>query len=147
MDEAAIFERYLRSHGYNATSDRKAIAGLVFSLHEHFTAEDLVTKLKASKKHVSRASVYRTLNLLVESGFVRRFEMGGQAAYYEHVFGHCHHDHLICLHCGQVTQLEDSNLERAQREACARMGFRIEDHYLEIYGICKDCASEKGTKT
>jgi Fe2+ or Zn2+ uptake regulation protein len=49
MDEAAIFERYLRSHGYNATSDRKAIAGLVFSLHEHFTAEDLVTKLKARR--------------------------------------------------------------------------------------------------
>jgi len=139
--EAELFERYLKRHGYNWTAERKAVAGLVFSLHEHFTAEELAALLRSSKRPVSRASVYRTLNLLVESGLVRRFELGGQTTCYEHVFGHNHHDHLICLRCGRVTPLEDPALERAQEEACCRSGFIPEYHYLEIYGVCSACMS------
>lgn len=145
--EAKLFERYLKRNGYNWTAERKAVAGMVFSLHEHFTAEDLTTLLKSSEKPVSRASVYRTLNLLVESGLVRRFELAGQTTCYEHVFGHEHHDHLICMQCGRVTPLEDPYLEQAQQEACSKLGFRPQGHYLEIYGVCSTCTSGHSVTT
>lgn len=141
VSEAALdkFQEYLKDKGLKLTSERKEILKKVFSIHDHFDAEDLLFMLKKEGKEVSRASVYRTLNLLVDSSLVEKVDFGEGKAYYEHVFGHYHHDHLVCLDCGKVVQFEDPVIERRQEEICKDHGFQLDYHTLNIFGRCKEC--------
>ncbi len=142
-EEAKVkFHKYLKSKGLKLTRERITILDQVFSVHDHFDVEDLLYMLRKDKKQVSRASVYRTLSLLVESGLVEKVDFGEGKAYYEHVFGHLHHDHLICKSCGKVVQFEDQVIEKRQEEICKDYGFRLDYHTLNIFGFCPECQKE-----
>ncbi len=141
MKEEAMekFKKFLKTRGLKFTRERKIILDQVFSVHDHFDVEDLLYMFRKRKKQVSRASIYRTLSLLVESGLVGKVDFGEGRAYYEHVFGHVHHDHLVCKECGQVVQFEDQVIEKRQQDICKEHGFRLDYHTLNIFGICPEC--------
>ena len=88
---------------------------------------------------VSRATVYRTLAVLEEQGFVEGLDTGDGGRRFEHVLGHEHHDHMVCLGCGTIIEFRDEELERRQLAAAKRVGFRIESHSLRMYGRCRSC--------
>ena len=90
----------------------------------------------------SRASIYRTLQLLLECGLVEQVERVDKHAHYEHTFGHKHHDHLICLRCGKVIQLFSEKLEKLQKQLCKKENFRCVSHTLEMRGYCEKCGSK-----
>ncbi|UNC93914.1 transcriptional repressor [Candidatus Contubernalis alkalaceticus] len=136
------FNKYLKLKGFKLTQERRIILEQVFSVHDHFDVEDLLYMLRKSNRQVSRASVYRTLSLLVESGLVEKVDFGDGRAYYEHVFGHLHHDHLICKNCGKVVQFEDMTIEKRQKDICKEHGFQLEYHTLNIFGFCTECQKE-----
>lgn len=142
-EEAMVrFQKYLKSKGLKLTRERETILDQVFSVHDHFDVEDLLYMLRKGKKKVSRASVYRTLSLLVGSGLVEKVDFGEGKAYYEHVFGHLHHDHLICKGCGKVVQFEDQVIEKRQEGICKDYGFHLDYHTLNIFGLCPKCQKE-----
>ena len=89
---------------------------------------------------VSRATVYRTLGLLQEGGFVESLDAGRGELVYEHVLGHRHHDHMVCLGCGRIEEFHDERIEALQVEACARKGFELVSHDHRLMGYCKSCA-------
>ena len=135
------FERFLRSRELKLTSQRERIFERAFSTHEHFSAEQLYAWLRAEDgPRVSRATVYRTLGLLVEAGFIESLDIGRGELVYEHVVGHRHHDHMVCLACGKIEEFHDDRIEALQREACARKGFVLEHHAHRLFGYCKACA-------
>ena len=136
IDRFAIF---LQQAGQKLTSERAALVREIFSTHYHFEADELLFKMKGKNVKISRATVYRTLELLVKSGMVRRVHLGEDHYHYEHVTGNSHHDHLICTTCGSVIEFHDPEIEQRQREVCARKHFTPTFHNLQILGVCDSC--------
>jgi len=138
------FETFLRSHSLKLTSQRERIFDRAFATHEHFTAERLYGWLREEPGvSVSRATVYRTLGLLVEGRFLESLDTGSGELLYEHVMGHRHHDHLVCLDCGKIQEFFDEGIEQRQEEICREHGFELVDHDLRLRGYCRACARKR----
>ena len=146
MNQASIlkaFREHLRGSALKLTAQRRRIFDRAFATHEHFTAERLYNWLREEEgAAVSRATVYRTLNLLVEGGFLESLDTGRGELLYEHVMGHRHHDHIVCLACGRIEEFYDERIERLQEEACRRKGFELVSHDLQLRGYCRSCAKK-----
>jgi Fur family transcriptional regulator, ferric uptake regulator len=133
------FQQFLAGQGLKLTNERAALLREIFSTHYHFEADELLFKMKEKSVKISRATIYRTLELLVKSGMVRRVHLGEEHYHYEFVSGNSHHDHLICTTCGSVIEFNDPALEARQREVCERKKFTPTFHNLQILGICAEC--------
>lgn len=133
---------YLKNHGLRSTEARRRILDAVFDDGGHFTAEDLLDRLRARGDRVSRASVYRTLGLLVEGGFVETREFHRGQMMYEAVLGRHHHDHLICTGCGAIVEFENDEIEALQEKVARSHGFRLDSHSLRLFGRCRTCAAK-----
>ena len=133
------FQDFLQQQGLKLTSERTALIREIFSTHYHFEADELLFKMKQKNVKISRATVYRTLELLVKSGLVRRVHLGEDHYHYEHVSGNSHHDHLICTTCGGVIEFHDEALEQRQLEICEKKKFTPTFHNLQILGVCDSC--------
>ncbi|HYH06873.1 MAG TPA: transcriptional repressor [Thermoanaerobaculia bacterium] len=137
--EITRFQDYLQQQGLKLTSERIALVREIFSTHYHFEADELLGKMKEKSVKISRATVYRTLELLVKSNMVRRVHLGEDHYHYEHVSGNSHHDHLICTTCGNVIEFHDEQLERLQIAICEKKKFTPTFHNLQILGVCDSC--------
>ena len=137
------FEEHLRELGLKLTSQRQRIFERAFETHEHFTAERLYEWLRAEPgSSVSRATVYRTLSMLVEGGFLASLDSGTGELLYEHVMGHRHHDHMVCMDCGRIEEFFDQRIEDLQEQACRDKGFELIKHSLRLMGYCRTCAKK-----
>ncbi len=147
MNQASIhkaFERFLRRRSLKVTPQRNRIFERAFATHEHFSAETLYDWLKVEAgPAVSRATVYRTIGLLVEGGFLESLDTGQGELLYEHVLGHRHHDHLVCIDCGRIEEFMDERIEALQREAAQRKGFQLLYHNLRLFGTCGACTRKR----
>jgi Fur family transcriptional regulator, ferric uptake regulator len=141
--ENSIFRNFLGEKKLKLTKERIAVLKEVFSFHGHFEPEQLYFRIKNSGLKASRASVYRTLNLLVESGLVDKVTRKGKGNIYEHTYGHGHHDHMICDGCGKIMEFYSERLENLQEEICRKSGFTGSSHMLEIRGSCEKCEKRK----
>lgn len=137
--EDKIFKEFLEKKGFKFTKEREAVLKEVFSTHNHFDPDELLIKMRKKGIRVSKASIYRTLPLLLECGLVEQVEKIDKHAHYEHTFGHGHHDHLICIKCGRVISLFSEKLERLQEKLCKKEKFSSISHTLEIRGYCAKC--------
>src|SRR5579859_1203419 len=133
------FRDFLQTQKLKLTSERVALVREIFATHYHFEADELLFKMKEKRVKISRATVYRTLELLVKSGMVRRVHLGEDHYHYERVTGDSHHDHLICTTCGAVIEFHDEALEARQIEICERRKFTPTFHNLQILGVCGSC--------
>jgi Fur family ferric uptake transcriptional regulator len=133
------FEAFIRKKGLKLTSQRRRILKRVFATSRHFTAEEAHDWFRRGRDDVSRATVYRTLTLLVEGGFLDQLDLGGETKRYEHMLGREHHDHLLCNRCGTVVEFQEPRIETLQDEVAVKHGFRIASHSLRLFGICRKC--------
>lgn len=141
--DSITFRDYLSGRGLKFTKERMAIVAEIFSTQGHFEPEHLYFRIRGSGIKASRASVYRTLNLLIESGLVERISRTEKGNVYELTFGHKHHDHMVCTDCGEVIEFYSENLEALQNEICLNHNFDGISHTLEIRGQCKKCKKIK----
>lgn len=137
--EEQLFKEYLAAKGLKYTPERQTIFRRAFATHKHFEAEDLLLSLRQNHQRVSKATIYRTLALLVKSGHLREVIFGEKHSHYEHVHANEHHDHMICSGCGKIIEFTDEALERLQDKVCVRHKFKPESHRMQIHGLCKDC--------
>jgi len=133
------FAKYLSSKNLKLTKERKAVLQEIFLHPGHLEAEELWHNLRKKKKRASRATIYRTLDLLVESEIVRKVDLGHGHSHYELVLDHPHHEHMICLSCGKVIEFSDRTMERTLNKLCEKRGFEHTSHRFQIFGYCKDC--------
>jgi Fur family transcriptional regulator, ferric uptake regulator len=138
--ETTRFKTFLVTQGLKMTNERRALVEEIFSTHYHFEADELLFKMKEKNVKISRATIYRTLDLLVRSGMVRRVHLGEDHYHYEHVTADDHHDHLVCTACGNVIEFHDEELERRQDTICSQWGFTPTFHNLQILGVCEACS-------
>ncbi|HDL21383.1 MAG TPA: transcriptional repressor [Nitrospirae bacterium] len=134
-----IFRDFLQGKDLKFTHERITVLREISRLKRHFDIEELYITLRKKDRKVSRASVYRTVPLLVESGLVEEIKTIDTHTYYEYTFGKEHHDHLICLKCGKIIEFHSEKLEHIQDEVCRKEDFSGVRHVLEIQGYCKKC--------
>lgn len=133
----------LESTGERLTGPRRAVAQLIDDRAAHFTAAELLNDARARDVRLGRATVFRTLELFNEMGLLERLDLpSGEHAYV--VCAPRHHHHVICSRCGRASDVGDLGLERVLHEAAARTGYQIDDHRLELYGLCPFCQGRIG---
>jgi Fur family ferric uptake transcriptional regulator len=137
--EREIFRKYLERRGLKLTAERQALFDELFARHEHFEADELLMRLRNKRKKISRATIYRTLDLLVDSGIVGRVRIRESGYRYERMRAGDHHDHLICDDCGKVVEFREPRIESLQDEICERYGFVLLSHSHQLRGVCRQC--------
>lgn len=135
----ARFESFLKEKKLRMTGQRRAILLLAWETHDHFTADDMFAWVRDRDASASRATVYRTLALLVEGGFLDTLQDGRGQTLYEHILGHAHHDHMVCIHCGRILEFRNEEIERLQEQMAELKGFTLVRHTLRLEGYCARC--------
>lgn len=132
------FLEFLGTKSLRMTAQRHAIIDTVFDTDEHFTAEQLLEWARRRDKSVSRATVYRTLPLLTESGFVREMDFGKDFKYYDPNYAdHPHHNHIICNDCERIVEFESDKIDAIENEISQKLGFSVKSQRLQITGSCE----------
>jgi Fur family transcriptional regulator, ferric uptake regulator len=134
----------LEDAGQRVTRPRKAVASLIDDRAAHFTAADLLDDARARRLSLGRATVFRTLELFSEMGLLERIDLPSG----EHAYVACaprgHHHHVICSRCGRTAEVADFGLDDIVDTVAIRTGYQIEDHRLEMYGLCPACRARSG---
>ena len=138
VDDATPIVRSLERAGHRVTGPRRIVAALIASRHGPFTAADLEAAARERHLGIGRATVFRTLDALLETRAIERIDLpnGG------HAYLACataHHHHLVCSRCGRATDIDDAGLRRVVRDVARRTGFRVDEHRLELFGSCPAC--------
>jgi Fur family ferric uptake transcriptional regulator len=138
------FAEFLQSKGKRITQQRRILIDYIFERHDHFDAEELIYNLASVPEggKVSRPTVYRTLNELVDAGLLRRMNLSGRAVY-EHDYGYPQHDHLHCTICDKLIEFQSSELKELREAVASEYSFRVTGHRLIISGICSECSSKR----
>ena len=143
FDAEEAFARHLGEHQLKLTPQRRAVLAAALATEGHFEADELYQRLREVGGRTSKATVYRSLELLVASGVLRQVSLGERHAHYEHAFGHQHHDHLVCVRCGRVIEFSSPEVEQLQDEICRERRFTPLGHRMRITGLCQRCGRER----
>ena len=138
----ALLERFrghLRDHHQPVTRQRELVAQAVFLSDDHLSVEEIIRRLREQGEAVGTATVYRTLELLVEGGLARAHDFGEGFKRYEAMPAQTHHEHLICERCGRVVEFQNVQLERMLPIIADEHAYQHRRHRVEIYGVCGEC--------
>lgn len=137
-EKERAFQDFIQARGLKTTRQRNTIVSVFFGMRGHISVEELLRRVKQVNPKIGYATVYRTLHLLVESGLVEERRFGDGLARYEGRSEVEHHDHMICLECGQIFEFFNPHLEDLQERLASDHHFKIYRHRLELYGACQD---------
>ena len=133
-----FFVQYLRDNNLKVTKERLMLLEELFGSSGHLDADSLLFQLRSQGKHVSRATIYRTLDLLVQCGLARKSRLGREHYVYEKVTPGKRHDHMVCTGCGRIIEFYDADLDERQRQVCLEHNFRPSFYSLQIQGLCQE---------
>ena len=137
--ELKKFMKVLRNENLKLTPQRVEIFREVCDSDEHREAEEIYLALRERDVHVSRATVYRTMNILYQHDLVRRMNIGDGKWRYEHWLD-CHqHDHLICIRCGTIVEFMNPQIEEIQKDVADKFNYKLVKHVHQLFGLCKQC--------
>ena len=137
MDVPDRIEKLCVDKGMRMTEQRRVIARVLGQSHDHPDVEELYRRASAIDPHISIATVYRTVRLFEEAGIITRHDFrDGRSRYEEHP--DVHHDHLIDMKTGKVVEFVDAEIEALQEAIARKLGYRLVDHRLELYGVPLD---------
>ena len=142
MSSSDTLKKVLKKEGLRYTHQRQAIWDELYASDEHRDAEEIYLALYNSGLKVSRATVYRTIDVLVKNNLVRKLDLGDGRARYENKMDTAHHDHLICVQCGKIEEFMDNVIENRQEVIVENFGYRLIRHIHQLFVICDKCGSK-----
>ena len=134
-------KRVLKKEGLRYTQQRQSVWDELCATNDHRDAEEIYLAIRQSGLNVSRATVYRTIDVLVKNKMARKLELGDGRARYEHKINATHHDHLICIQCGKIEEFMDEVIESRQDEIVKKLGYKLVRHIHQLFIICSECES------
>jgi len=138
-EERQVLSDYLAKNGLKRSAQREAILEAFLKAGSHVSVEDLLKIVRRREPEVGRTTIYRTLKLFQEAGLASELLLGGEARF-EPLWNRDHHDHFVCVACGEIFEFQSPEIERLQDEIAASLGFVIEGHRHTIFGRCSKCA-------
>ncbi len=141
MADSETWQETLRAGGYRLTPQRELVLTAVDTLG-HATPDQVYAEVRRHSSAINLSTVYRTLELLVRSGLVRKQRVGARGQLFEHVHPGQQHDHLVCSVCGRVVEFVSPGITALQAEICRAHGFSPDHHQLQILGLCNDCRAQ-----
>jgi Fur family ferric uptake transcriptional regulator len=143
-EEKAVFAEFIRKGRLKRSEQRDVILDTFLRSERHLSVDDLLRLVQKKRPDIGRTTVYRTLKLLREAGLASQLDVQGQARF-EHEYNRQHHDHFICDACGEIIEFSSPQIEQLQDDIAAGLGFVIEGHRHQIYGLCRRCATRPAT--
>jgi Fur family ferric uptake transcriptional regulator len=138
--EKEIFSSYLSRNRLKRSDQREVIVDTFLRSERHLSVDDLLELVQKRRADIGRTTVYRTLKLLQAAGLAQELALQGETRF-EREYNRQHHDHFICNACGAIIEFSRPEIERIQDEVAAEIGFVIQGHRHQIYGLCRNCAS------
>ncbi len=142
MKHAEVIRRVrdeARHRGVRWTNQRQIIVDAFITSDDHLTVEELHRRVREIDRTVSAATVYRTVNMLVDLGVAHKGNFGTGSANFECSLNKEHHDHLVCMSCGSILEFHHDRIESLQEEIAQGHGFALHHHRMELYGVCAAC--------
>jgi len=139
-------DTYMSKHNLRSTEQRRLIIDTFFDAAEHVTIDQLLERVRSAEPRIGYATVYRTMKMLSDGGIAHERRFGDGFTRYEIADDEAHHDHLICIECGRITEFEEPLIEELQERVAARYEFQVESHKHELYGVCRDCQKRANPK-
>lgn len=134
-----IYREFLRDRGLKYTEERRMVLQSVMRNDEHFEAEQLLLGMRQQGLRVGKATVYRTLKLLVGCGIVKEVHFSNKQVHYEHTYGQDPHDHMVCRRCGRIIEFDAADVARLRTAIAAGHRFHAHSHRFQITGLCEAC--------
>ncbi len=134
-----LLKEILRKEGLRCTKQRQEIWNELRSSDGHRDAEEIYITLRKRGLKISRATIYRTIDVLVKNNLIDKLEIGDGRARFEYNDRFLHHDHLICTNCGKIIEFHNNEIEILQTQTAKKYNFKILHHSHQIFGICEDC--------
>lgn len=145
MDKNAFlaeFKKYLKGRSLPFTQERETAVNLISDIESHFTVENLLAQKLTKDMQVSRATLYRTIQLLLDAGLLTRLSRDDKAPLYETLLDRKPHNHFLCNLCGNIIEFHSNDIENSIKKISIENGFRVESHSLKIFGLCPACLTK-----
>ena len=134
-----LLSNALKKEGLRHTIKRQAVWDEIKSNDDHRDAEQIYSALRKNNLNVSRATVYRTIDVLYKNNLIRKIELGDSPSKYENKVNSDHHAHIICVQCGRIDEFVDDKIESQQDKIIDKLGFKMIRHIHQLFVLCKDC--------
>jgi Fur family ferric uptake transcriptional regulator len=139
-EEKEVFAAYITKNRLKRSGQREVILDTFLRSERHLSVDDLHQMVQKRRPEIGRTTVYRTLKLLQAAGLAQELALDGQSVF-EREYKRAHHDHFICKSCGEIFEFSNPEIERIQDEIAAGIGFVIEGHRHQIFGLCRSCVA------
>ncbi|MBK8576207.1 MAG: transcriptional repressor [Elusimicrobia bacterium] len=143
MDPLLLLRQSIKTRGLRETSQREWVLRFLAQAKGHLSQEEIFEGLRSQQAGIGRATVFRTVKLLEEIGLVSRVTFADGQHRYEYAHERQHHDHMICMECGEALEFSSPAIERLQNRVARARGFSVRWHRHEMFGLCSRCARKK----
>ena len=143
----SVFRRFLKSKNLKYTPERAEVLDAIIARDDVFEVEELLLEMQGNGHRISKATIYRTINLLVDAGIITQALFDSKQAHYRLIYGREPHDHMLCMRTGKLVEFSSNELSKLRDRICEELGWKPVGHRFQIYALSPEEESTADQET